>query len=65
MSLEENMDVVKVQKRKGGSFMITIPDHIVTMLKIADKEHNLLVKFLYVFPDKERHQVVYQVASFK
>jgi len=52
---EVELDFVKVQPRKGGSFMITIPSDAVKELGIKDNER---VKVLI---DKERKRIIYQL----
>ena len=52
---EVEIDFVKIQPRKGGSFMVTIPKDAVRELGIKDNER---VKVLI---DKERKRVIYQI----
>jgi antitoxin component of MazEF toxin-antitoxin module len=52
---EIETDFVKIQPRKGGSFMVTIPSGAVKELGIKDGER---VKVLI---DKERKRVIYQL----
>ncbi len=45
---------MKVQPRKAGNFMVTIPKEVVMELKLKDNER---VKVLF---DKDRRRVIYQ-----
>jgi bifunctional DNA-binding transcriptional regulator/antitoxin component of YhaV-PrlF toxin-antitoxin module len=53
-SMEQEIDFVKVQLRKSGSFMITIPKQAVNVLSIKSGER------LKVFVDKENKRIIYQ-----
>jgi len=46
---------VKVQPRKGGSYMITVPKDACEMLGIIDNER------LKVLVDKEKKRIIYQL----
>lgn len=52
---EREIDFVKVQPRKGGSFMVTIPIIVARMLGIKGHER------LKVLIDLERKRIVYQL----
>ena len=52
--METEIDFVKVQLRKSGSFMITIPKQAAEMLNIKSGER------LKVLIDKENKKIVYQ-----
>jgi len=52
--MEMEIDFVKVQLRKSGSFMITIPKQAVEMLNIKSGER------LKVLIDKENKKIIYQ-----
>ena len=51
---EEEIAFVKVQPRKAGNFMITLPAEIAVKLKLRDNER---VKVLF---DHEKKRVIYQ-----
>jgi hypothetical protein len=51
---EEEIAFVKVQPRKAGNFMITLPAEIATALKLKDNER---VKVLF---DRDKKRVIYQ-----
>jgi hypothetical protein len=51
---EEEVAFVKVQPRKAGNFMMTLPADIAVTLKLKDNER---VKVLF---DRERKRVIYQ-----
>ena len=53
--VEVEVAFVKVQPRKGGSFMVTIPKDAVKMLGIKDNER------MKVFVDEELKRVTYQL----
>jgi len=53
--VEKEVAFVKVQPRKGGSFMVTIPKEAVKLLAIKDSER------LKVSVDVENRRVVYQL----
>lgn len=53
--VEKEIAFVKVQPRKGGSYMVTIPSDGVKELGIVDNER------LKVLVDKERKRVIYQL----
>jgi antitoxin component of MazEF toxin-antitoxin module len=48
---EQEIDFVKVQKRKGGSFLVTIPSDAVKILGIKDNER------MKVYLDKQAKSV--------
>jgi len=52
--MEIEIDFVKAQLRKSGSFMVTIPKQAVKMLNIKSGER------LKVLIDKENKKIVYQ-----
>jgi antitoxin component of MazEF toxin-antitoxin module len=52
---EIEVDFVKIQPRKGGSFMVTIPNGAVRELGIKDGER------VKVLVDKDRKRVIYQL----
>ena len=52
--MEIEIDFVKVQLRKSGSFMITIPKQAAEMLNIKSGER------LKVLIDKENKKIIYQ-----
>ena len=52
---EVEVDFVKIQPRKGGSFMVTIPSNAVKELGIKNNER---VKVLI---DKNRRRIIYQL----
>lgn len=52
--VEKEVDFVKVQPRKAGNFMVTIPREVVTDLKLKDNER---VKVLF---DRDKRRVIYQ-----
>ncbi|MCD6243133.1 hypothetical protein J7K06_05580 [Candidatus Bathyarchaeota archaeon] len=52
--MEIEIDFVKAQLRKSGSFMVTIPKQAVEMLNIKSGER------LKVLIDKENKKIVYQ-----
>ncbi len=49
--------VVKVQKRQGGSFMVTIPSFAARTLKINDSEE------MKVLLDKESKRVIFELVK--
>jgi antitoxin component of MazEF toxin-antitoxin module len=51
---EEEVAFVKVQPRKAGNFMVTLPADVATALKLKDNER---VKVIF---DRERKRVIYQ-----
>jgi len=51
---EEEIAFVKVQPRKAGNFMVTLPAELAIALKLKDNER---VKVLF---DRERKRVIYQ-----
>lgn len=51
---EEEIAFVKVQSRKAGNFMVTLPAEVAAGLKLRDNER---VKVLF---DRERKRVIYQ-----
>jgi antitoxin component of MazEF toxin-antitoxin module len=51
---EEEVAFVKVQERKAGNFMITLPAEVVAALKLKDSQR---VKVLF---DRDRKRVIYQ-----
>lgn len=51
---EEEVAFVKVQPRKAGSFMVTLPTEVATTLKLKDNER---AKVLF---DREKKRVIYQ-----
>jgi antitoxin component of MazEF toxin-antitoxin module len=51
---EEEVAFVKVQPRKAGNFMITLPADVASALKLRDNER---VKVLF---DREKKRVIYQ-----
>ena len=53
--VEVEVDFVKVQPRKGGSFMVTIPKDAVRMIGIVDHER------LKVSVDVEKKRIIYQL----
>lgn len=52
---EQEIDFVKIQPRKGGSFMVTIPIDGARMLNIKGHER------FKVFIDIERKRIIYQL----
>ena len=52
--MEQEIDFIKVQLRKSGSFMITIPKQAVETLNLKSGER------LKVFIDKEYKRIIYQ-----
>jgi antitoxin component of MazEF toxin-antitoxin module len=54
MVTEEEIAFVKVQPRKAGNFMITLPAEVAAALKLKDNER---VKVLF---DRDRKRVIYQ-----
>jgi hypothetical protein len=52
--VEEEIAFVKVQPRKAGNFMVTLPLMVATELKLKDNER---VKVLF---DRQRKRVIYQ-----
>jgi antitoxin component of MazEF toxin-antitoxin module len=54
MLTETEIDFVKVQLRKSGSFMVTIPKQAVNMLNLKSGER------LKVSVDKESKKIIYQ-----
>ena len=55
MLVEKEVAFVKVQPRKGGSFMVTIPKEAVNLLRVKDGER------LKVFVDVENRRLLYQL----
>ena len=53
--VETEVAFVKVQPRKGGSFMVTIPKEAVKLLGIKNGER------LKVFVDVENRRIAYQL----
>jgi len=53
--VEEEVAFVKVQPRKAGSFMVTIPAEAVRRLEIKRKDR------LKVLVDKEERRIIYQL----
>jgi AbrB family looped-hinge helix DNA binding protein len=53
-NMEQEIDFIKVQLRKSGSFMITIPKQAVEALNLKSGER------LKVFIDKENKRIIYQ-----
>jgi len=53
--VEKEVDFVKVQLRKGGSFMVTVPKAIVRLLGIKGGET------LKVLIDVDNRRIVYQL----
>jgi len=51
---EQEIAFVKVQPRKAGNFMVTLPAEVVAILKIKDNER---VKVVF---DKDKRRVIYQ-----
>ena len=51
---EEEVAFVKVQPRKAGNFMVTLPSEVASLLKLKDNER---VKVLF---DREKKRVIYQ-----
>lgn len=49
------IDFVKVQKRKGGSYLVTIPSEAVKALRITDNER------MKVYLDKGSNRVVFEL----
>jgi antitoxin component of MazEF toxin-antitoxin module len=54
MLTETEIDFVKVQLRRSGSFMVTIPKQAVNMLDLKSGER------LKVSVDKESKKIIYQ-----
>jgi antitoxin component of MazEF toxin-antitoxin module len=54
MAPETEIDFVKVQLRRSGSFMVTIPKQAVNMLNVKSGER------LKVSVDKESKKIIYQ-----
>ena len=52
--MEELIDLVRIQARKAGNYMATIPADIVSVLKPKPGER------VKVFFDKEKKRVIYQ-----
>lgn len=52
---EVELDFVKIQPRKGGTFMVTIPRDVVKELGIKDNER---VKVLI---DRDKRRIIYQL----
>jgi len=48
---------VKVQKRAGGSFLVTIPSEAVKVLKIVDNER------MKVFVDEKSRRVIFELVK--
>ena len=48
---------VKVQKRAGGSFLVTIPSNAVKALKIVDNER------MKVFLDEKSKRVIFELVK--
>ena len=53
--VEEEVAFVKVQPRKAGSFMVTIPVEAVRMLELKGEDR------LKVLVDKEKRRIIYQL----
>lgn len=53
-SQEVEVDFVKVQLRRSGSFMVTIPKQVVEALNITNGER------LKVSIDKQKRRIIYQ-----
>ena len=51
---EEEIAFVKVQPRKAGNFMVTLPIEVANALKLKDNER---AKVLF---DREKKRVIYQ-----
>jgi antitoxin component of MazEF toxin-antitoxin module len=51
---EEEVAFVKVQPRKAGNFMVTLPADVAVALKLKDNER---VKVLF---DRDKKRVIYQ-----
>lgn len=51
----EEIDFVKVQKRKGGSYLVTIPSVAVKALGIKDKQR------AKVYIDEETRRVIFEI----
>ncbi len=51
------IDFVKIQKRVGGSFLVTIPREAVKALKIIDNER------MKVLLDKEGRRVIFELVN--
>lgn len=51
----EEVAFVKIQPRKGGSYMVTIPKDVIHILNIVGHEK------VKVLVDKEKKQVIYQL----
>ncbi len=51
------IDFVKIQKRVGGSFLVTIPSDAVKALKIVDNER------MKVLLDKEGKRVIFELVK--
>ena len=51
---EEEVAFVKVQPRKAGNFMVTLPAEVASILKLKDNEK---VKVLF---DRDKKRVIYQ-----
>jgi antitoxin component of MazEF toxin-antitoxin module len=52
--VEEEVAFVKLQPRKAGNFMVTIPAEVAAAFKLKDNER---VKVLF---DKDKKRVIYQ-----
>jgi len=55
MLVEREVAFVKLQPRKGGSFMVTVPKDVVKLLGLSDRER------LKVLVDVEKRRLVYQI----
>jgi len=55
LMVEEEVAFVKVQPRKAGSFMVTIPVEAVRRLEIKREDR------LKVLVDKEKRRIIYQL----
>ena len=51
----EEIDFVKIQRRKGGSFLLTIPSAAVKQLGIKDNER------VKVYLDKRMRRVIFEI----
>lgn len=57
--VEKEIAFVKVQPRKAGNFMVTIPKEVVHKLGIFDNER------LKVLVDVERKRIIYQLSHVR
>jgi len=55
MLVEREVAFVKLQPRKGGSFMVTVPKEIMNLLGLSDRER------LKVLVDVEKRRLIYQL----